>query len=731
MRSTDNACQTGYGPNHVCVSGACVTGNCHTADRLQRRQDLRQQQLRRLRDDVACASAYGAGAPLHLGRLRRRASAAPPSTAQAGEICSATFTCTTCKTDADVRLGLRREPPVRRQRLHRGRLPVDRRLRRRSALQHGDVHVRALPRRRELRRRASAPLTCAWTEAASPAPAATASQCAAGEVCDANNYMCRMCGADAECVSGYGANHLCESGACIPGQCRTSPECPNGGLCERRSHTCGACATDAACVAGYGTNHLCVNGACVSGTCHSTVDCGGGGRSATATFSCVACASDAACVTAYGPQHLCIGNVCVDGRVPRLVRLPGRQDLRRADADLQRVRQRHRLQRRSVVRRVDGLRLRRLHLRRLPRLVVRLPDRPAVRHRAAQHLRRLLDRRAVHGRSRLRRRQHLLPGHLPAGELPRHQRRLHRRSDRARLRRLEREHLRRVRDRLAVPGRPELRLVDDLQHDHRPDRQRPVRQRVVQRERPLRGQHRNDFCCGGLCTAGNCCVDADCAANPSFGPIYRCVNNSCTGCSAATGNKYFVDPDRTATTRPRPAAASRAASPRRAAASRPSPARCRSSAASRVPGTQIVIVGQSGRRSRWTRARRCRSSCRRTSRSRRRPARSGSTCRPAAIRTSRNVAGFQLGGDLAAIAPDPAAPHHHRRRREHLRHRHRRLARRRARAPSLSYVTVQNTGGHGIAVSNGTLSIGPGVASIGRGDGAQAARRSQRRGRRR
>ena len=27
-----------------------------------------------------------------------------------------------------------------------------------------------------------------------------------------------------------------------------------------------------------------------------------------------------------------------------------------------------------------------------------------------------------------------------------------------------------------------------------------------------------------------------------FGSTYRCVNNSCTGCTAATGNTYFVDP---------------------------------------------------------------------------------------------------------------------------------------------------------------------------------------------
>ena len=94
-----------------------------------------------------------------------------------------------------------------------------------------------------------------------------------------------------------------------------------------------------------------------------------------------------------------------------------------------------------------------------------------------------------------------------------------------------------------------------------------------------------------------------------------------------------------------------------------------------------------------------------------------------------NVAGFQLAGDLATLAP------------------------RRGRAlaidgggntsgigigvspgngkrAALSYVTVKNTGGHGIAVSNGTLTIGQGVADHGRRHCGQAARRPQRRRRR-
>jgi hypothetical protein len=83
---------------------------------------------------------------------------------------------------------------------------------------------------------------------------------------------------------------------------------------------------------------------------------------------------------------------------------------------------------------------------------------------------------------------------------------------------------------------------------------------------------------------------------------------------------------------------------------------------------------------------------------------------PSADPTLANVAGFQLGGDLAALAPDPAAP----------------LTLDGGaqasgigiavspgsdKSVAISYVTVQNTGGHAIAVTNGTLTVGAGVAA--------------------
>jgi hypothetical protein len=50
-----------------------------------------------------------------------------------------------------------------------------------------------------------------------------------------------------------------------------------------------------------------------------------------------------------------------------------------------------------------------------------------------------------------------------------------------------------------------------------------------------------DFCCAGgaladTCTPGNCCVSTDCAAN------FSCIGHTCTQCSAATGNIFYVDP---------------------------------------------------------------------------------------------------------------------------------------------------------------------------------------------
>src|SRR6185295_14384255 len=219
-----------------------------------------------------------------------------------------------------------------------------------------------------------------------------------------------------------------------------------------------------------------------------------------------------------------------------------------------------------------------------------------------------------------------------------------------------------------------------------------------------------DFCCGGTCTPGNCCADADCT---SFGAFYRCINNSCTGCSPATGNTYYVDPvngsDATATGS---GMVGGVANP--SCSFRTVTHAMQVVGGFAVPGTKIIVLGTTGQTV---------------------PLDASETLPiivPANVTIATmngpilinlpasadpnlgNVGGFQLGGDQATIAPDPAAP----------------ItidggsnssgiaigvSPGAGKSAALSYVNVQNTGGHGIVVSNGTLSIGQGLVVTGAG----------------
>ena len=192
------------------------------------------------------------------------------------------------------------------------------------------------------------------------------------------------------------------------------------------------------------------------------------------------------------------------------------------------------------------------------------------------------------------------------------------------------------------------------------------------------------------------------------------MNNSCTGCAAATGNKYYVDPmngnDATATGS---GMVGGVANP--SCSFRTVTHALQVVGGFAVPGTQIIIVGQSGQTVPLDATEALPIIV---------PANVTIATQNGPIRVNLpassdpnlgNVAGFQLGGDLAALAPDPGGAHHHRRRLEQPRASASACRPARASRASLSYVTVQNTGGHGIAVSNGTLAIGQGVTVTGAG----------------
>jgi hypothetical protein len=186
-----------------------------------------------------------------------------------------------------------------------------------------------------------------------------------------------------------------------------------------------------------------------------------------------------------------------------------------------------------------------------------------------------------------------------------------------------------------------------------------------------------------------------------------------------TGNRYLVDPingsDATATGSgvaggvPSPACSFRTVTRALAVAG-----------GFAVPGTQIVIVGQTGQTTTLTGGETLPILV---------PMNVTITTTNGPIRLNlpasadpnfANVAGFQLAGNQAAIAPDASAP----------------ILIDGAtntsgigigaspgagRTASISYVALQQTGGHGIAVTNGTLNIGQGVTVTGAGTAAKRA----------
>jgi hypothetical protein len=538
------------------------------------------------------------------------------------------------------------------------------------------------------------------------------SDCPTGDVCDLNSHSCRTCASDNECVSSYGPQHLCENGACIPGECRTSPQCSNGQLCDTTSFMCVACTTDAACVTGYGMNHLCVSGACLSGMCHTTADCGGGQICDGTSHMCVACNSDNACISAYGPQHLCINNVCITGEcrvssdctggkicdAPTHTCNPCGSDVAcSADPSYGG----------STVCISGGCSAGDCHGSSADCPTGQLcgltqPNTCGGCMTDAQCtsdpqygpgnicFQGICQRGNCHGTSAE------CTG-ATAGE---------------------------------ICGASNANTCGACSTDSQCQTDTTYGSSTICNTTTGQAQsgqcvsaactvsgacaaNPGDFCCGGSCTAGNCCSDADCAANPMFGSVYRCVSNSCTGCSAVTGNKFFVDPVN---------GSDASATGSGVAGGIPNPS-CSFKTVTRalqvvggfaVAGTQIVIVGAQGQTVALDATETLPIVV---------PANVSIVTKTGPIRVNlpassdpnlANVAGFQLGGNLASIVPDPAAP----------------ITIDGAsntsgigigvspgsgKAAAVSYVTVQNTGGTAIAVSSGNVTVGPGVSATGAG----------------
>ncbi len=698
---SDGACRSGYGPKHVCVGSVCIPGDCHTFSDCSNGQLCVDNFCTDCTSDTACMASYGAD---HLcvsggcvaGECRHATDC--PS----GKICDATFVCVDCGGDGDCQSG------YGANHLCVGGSCVAGNCRQTSDCGGGRICDTSLLMCGPCSDDATCMANYPGPELCLNGSCVTGncrqtSDCTPGKVCDVGTHLCGDCADDNTCRANYGPNELCVGGSCVPGQCRASPDCPNGGICNTSAFTCSPCGVDADCIAGYGNNHLCIGGACVSGTCHQTSECGGG-EICDALHNCGTCANDSACLTAYGPQHVCIGNVCVSGDCHASSDCVGSGQLCDQPTHLCKACGGDAACQADSAYGVTTICLGGAcvagdchgpssdcptgQLCGIAQLDTCGPCASDVQCTADMSYgsgnicyQGICQMGDCHGTSSdcIGPNAGLICGALTANDCGACSGDAQCQAD-------------------PVYGSATICETRTAQ----PETGTCV-SNVCSTSGPCFA-NTGDFCCNDICTAGNCCGDADCAGNPTFGATYRCVNNSCTGCAAATGNTYFVDPlngdDGTATGS---GIAAGVATPSCSFKTVTHALAVASSAG--ATGTKIVIVGASGQTVALDVSETLPIVV---------PAnvaistKSGPILVNMPVGSDTSFGGFKLVGDQAVIAPDAAAPitidgasntsgigiN---------------VAPGVGKTTAISYVTVQNSGGNGIAVLSGTLNIGQGV----------------------
>ena len=334
---------------------------------LQRRQDLQQPSCTTCADDGACASRT---APVTSASraVASTASAARPPTAPGRDLqrhlrvhdlrhrrrvqgglwrnhLCVTNTCIAgdCRVNDECRAAAASATPAPSPaRACTGRSRLRRELQRRPHLRRRELHHRHLPQRLDVRPQ---------------------------RVCDPNTTSAAPARATASAPPPRLRPRSPVRGRRLrPRVCRTSPDCPNGGLCDVATHSCHACTTAPGVrrrLRGeppLRERRLRVRDVPHDGRLRPRA------RSATPRPSSASPATPtSSAVDDYGPAHLCIASVCVPGECRVSSDCPARN--LHAPRGPARLRQRHRLQHRPLLRRLDRLPLRRLHPRRLPRLV--------------------------------------------------------------------------------------------------------------------------------------------------------------------------------------------------------------------------------------------------------------------------------------------------------------------------------------------------------------------------
>jgi hypothetical protein len=476
-------------------------------------------------------------------------------------------------------------------------------------------------------------------------------------------------GAPADARTGLDGGPTCADGACVSNACRTTADCGGALLCDPGTLTCVACGTDAQCLSAHGPAQLCLAGRCTAGDCRTSADCTGGALCDGASHLCAACASDKSCKgdSAYGSTTICIGGACTAG------------DCHDTSND-------------CTAGQLCGV------------------SAPHTCGACGGDAPCTADARYGAGNICVQGNCQLGDCHASSADC---------RGPSAGL----------------ICGAASPNNCGACASDGQcqtdaayggatlcatgagANQGKCVTAACAVNHAPCPANDA-DFCCGSLCVSGNCCNESDCANNPSFGVGFACVSNDCTQCAPASGNKYYVDPvngnDQTATGSG-------------LAGGNPTPA-CRFRTLTRAmavignfaaPSTRVILVG----------------------------AASGVTgldagealpvtlppnvvittqggpitiSLPAAISQANptNTSGFVLSSNASGLSGDPSAP----------------LVldgngnrsgiavsvSGAGNAYTLSNLTIQNTRGHGISVTSGTLNVGAGLTVRGAGTAAIA-----------
>jgi hypothetical protein len=259
--SINAACAAAYTADPICVSGNCVA--CGVAADCTPGQICASATCGICATDGDCVSGYGAHHLCQSGSCVAGDCRAKGGCATTGLICNTTaLTCGTCAADGDC------------------------------TTEYGADHI------------CSGGVCISGT-------CHDSSTCTGGKICDPTSHECGACPNDAACKNDPkvpAANHICQGNVCVAGNCRAAADCNNTAqICS--GFLCGMCSNNTDCSGAYGTGHVCVSGACISGACATSADCTGGNQLCnTTTHACQACTLDTQCTadTTYGPAHICL-----------------------------------------------------------------------------------------------------------------------------------------------------------------------------------------------------------------------------------------------------------------------------------------------------------------------------------------------------------------------------------------------------------------------------------------